>query len=62
MSVSDLHLEANECLSMPLFKYQEGVVGPEARVSHTAEALHGPSEAVSFSDQSKANELSHHET
>jgi len=38
---------------------QERVVGPEAGVSDTAEALHGPSEAVSLSDQPDVGELWH---
>lgn len=43
----------------PLFNCQERVVGPEAGVPDTAEALHGPSEAVSLSDQPEVSEFWH---
>lgn len=39
------------------FNSQERVVEPEAGVPDTAEALYGPSEAVSGSDQPEVSEV-----
>lgn len=46
-----------EMLNEVDFNSQERVVEPEAGVPDTAEALYGPSEAVSGSDQPEVSEV-----